>query len=97
MNSEKILTVLESPYVSEKASLLAANFRQYAFRVQVNATKPEIKKAVEQLFNVKVRAVRICNVKGKNTRFKQVLGKRKSWKKAYVTLTSDSNVISIGE
>jgi len=79
------MMVLLSPVVSEKASLAAEN-QQYAFRVATDATKREIGRAVEALFEVKVEGVQVVNVKGKKKRFGQRLGIRQDWRKAYVRL-----------
>lgn len=86
MNAEKILTVLRYPHISEKATILADKKKQYAFKVLPTATKREIKAAVEQFFNVKVKSVTVMNMPGKHKRFKNTTGKRSDWKKAYVTL-----------
>lgn len=82
----RLLTVLQSPYFSEKAD------QQYVFSVDPTAKKSEVKQAIEFLFHVKVSAVRSLNVKGKVKRFKQRLGKRKNWKKAYVTLNPGDQI-----
>lgn len=86
VNQERLLQVIHRPHVSEKTTLIGEKHRQFAFEVASDATKPEIKQAVELLFEVQVTAVRVCNVKKKARRFKQVLGYRKGWKKAYVAL-----------
>jgi large subunit ribosomal protein L23 len=86
MNAERLLMVLREPHTSEKATVMAEKFKQFTFKVLNTATKPEIKQAVEQMFNVKVKNVSVMNVKGKNKRFKQLAGKRSDWKKAFVTL-----------
>ena len=86
MNQERLMKVLLGPIVSEKAALAADASGQYAFRVAADATKREIGRAVEKLFDVKVDRVQVLNVKGKNKRFGQRLGKRKDWRKAYVRL-----------
>jgi large subunit ribosomal protein L23 len=86
MNEERLLQVLLSPHVSEKSTRLADEARQHVFKVAPDATKPEVRKAVEKLFDVKVQAVRIVNTKGKVKRFGQRMGRRSDWKKAYVTL-----------
>ncbi len=84
--SIRLLTVVQRPCISEKASLLADKYRQFVFMVVKTATKPMIKQAIEVVFNVKVSAVQVLNVKGKVKRFKKIQGKCKDWKKAYVTL-----------
>lgn len=86
MNQERILNVLRFPHTSEKTTLLADKHKQFTFKVLPTATKDEVKAAVEQLFNVKVKEVTVLTVKGKTKRFKQTTGKRSDWKKAYVTL-----------
>lgn len=78
--------VIKGPHVSEKASIVADKNKQITFRVLKNATKLEIKRSVEFLFNVKVKSINVVNIKGKTKRFKQMLGKRSDYKKAYVTL-----------
>ena len=86
MNQERLMNVLLAPIISEKATLAAAANAQYAFRVAPDATKREIGRAVETLFDVKVDRVQVLNVKGKRKRFGQRLGKRSGWRKAYVRL-----------
>lgn len=86
MNAERLLMVLREPHTSEKATVMAEKFKQFTFKVLNTATKLEIKQAVEQMFNVKVKNVTIMNVKGKQKRFKQSSGKRSDWKKAFVSL-----------
>lgn len=86
MNAEKLLTIIREPVVSEKTTALADKQKQFTFRVLKTATKDEIKQAVEHLFNVKVKHVSVLNVKGKKKRFKQRMGVRSDWKKAYVAL-----------
>ncbi len=86
MNEERLLQVLLGPHVSEKATIIADQSKQITFRVLRDATKEEIKKAVEHLFDVKVAKVCSINVKGKEKRFKGSIGQRKDWKKAYVAL-----------
>ncbi len=92
MNEEKSLKVLLAPCISEKASMLKAGYRQYVFRVSRDSTKADIRGAVEQLFQVAVRSVRVCNAKGKPTRFGRTAGRRKTWKKAYVMLNQDQEI-----
>jgi large subunit ribosomal protein L23 len=92
MNNEKMYTVIVAPHVSEKSALNAQNNNQYVFKVQKAATKPEIKKAVENLFEVKVTNVQTSTMKGKEKRFGKYMGKRKDWKKAYITLAEGSTI-----
>lgn len=86
MNQERLLQVLLAPQISEKATFIADKNEQIAFRVATDATKPEIKAAVELLFKVQVESVQVLNVKGKVKRFRGAIGHRKSWKKAFVSL-----------
>ena len=86
MNPERLMTILLSPHVSEKSTLVADKHRQFVFKVRGDATKPEIKKAVEQMFKVEVDAVQALNVKGKRKLTGRIRGRRPVWKKAYVTL-----------
>lgn len=86
MNQERLMQVLLAPQISEKATYVADKHEQVVFRVTSDATKPEIKAAVELLFKVEVEAVQVANVKGKVKRFKGATGRRKGWKKAYVSL-----------
>lgn len=90
-NEERLLKVLLTPHVSEKATQ-AAVARQYVFKVVDDATKVEVKKAVELLFKVTVIAVQVSNVKGKIKTFARIKGKRKGYKKAYVTLKEGQNI-----
>ncbi|QLQ26510.1 MAG: 50S ribosomal protein L23 [Dechloromonas sp.] len=86
MNQERLMQVLLAPQISEKATYVADKNEQVIFRVAADATKPEIKAAVELLFKVQVETVRVANVKGKVKRFKGSVGRRKGWKKAFVSL-----------
>jgi large subunit ribosomal protein L23 len=86
MNQERLMQVILAPVVSEKSTFVAEKHQQVVFRVATDATKPEVKAAVELLFNVKVQGVTTVNVKGKVKRFGQRFGRRKDWKKAYVSL-----------
>ncbi len=82
----KLANVLLSPIVSEKSSVVAEAESRIVFKVQKDATKPQIKKSVELMFDVEVESVQVLNVKGKVKRFGRTLGKRSDWKKAYVKL-----------
>lgn len=86
MNQERLLRVLLSPHLSEKSTRVGDVHNQVVFKVTVDATKPEIRSAVEKLFNVKVKSVSTVSVKGKNKRFGKLAGRRPDSKKAYVTL-----------
>lgn len=96
MNQERLMNVLLAPVVSEKSTVAAEAANQYVFKVVADASKPEIKGAVELLFNVQVEQVRVSNVKGKTKRFGQRIGRRSDWKKAYVTLKSDQAIDFMG-
>ncbi len=85
-NTERLMLVLLAPQVSEKSTFVGEKNNQYVFRVLSDATKPEIKAAVELMFKKKVRAVQVANVKGKEKRSGKTIGRRRNWKKAYVSL-----------
>ena len=85
-SQERLLQVLLAPQISEKATAVAEKHEQVVFRVASDATKPEIKAAVELLFKVQVDSVQVLNVKGKVKRFGRSTGQRKGWKKAFVCL-----------
>lgn len=91
-NEERLLNVLLAPQISEKATFVAEQDNQVIFRVVSDATKPEIKAAVEKLFKVTVKGVQISNVKGKQKRFGRSLGRRQDWKKAYVNLAAGQEI-----
>jgi len=82
----RLMQVLLAPQISEKATFVADKNEQVVFRVASDATKPEVKAAVELLFKVEVKSVQVANVKGKVKRFGRSFGRRKDWKKAFVCL-----------
>ncbi len=86
MNQERLLQVLLGQVVSEKSTAAADAVNQHVFKVRRDADKTEVRAAIESLFNVKVKAVRTVNVKGKRKRFGRSFGRRSDWKKAYVAL-----------
>jgi large subunit ribosomal protein L23 len=96
MNRERLMKVLLAPHVSEKTTRIADSANQIVFKVLPDATKPEIKKAVETLFDVKVSSVQVMNLKGKKKRFGQAVGRRNNWKKAYVTLAEGQDIDFLG-
>ena len=96
MNNERLSKVLVGPLVSEKSTRVADQGNQIVFKVLPNASKPEIRKAVEKMFDVTVTAVQVTNVKGKVKRFGQTMGRRSDWKKAYVTLAEGSDIDFMG-
>ena len=96
MNEERLLKILLAPHVSEKSNRLTDRCNQVAFKVTRDATKPEIKDAVELLFKVKVTGVTVLNVKGKRKRFGALAGRRSDWKKAYVSLEAGHEIDFLG-
>lgn len=86
------MKVLLGPVVSEKSTLAADNNGQFVFRVTTDATKHEIGRAVELLFDVEVDNVRVLNVKGKRKRFGARNGRRPDWRKAYVRLKPGQDI-----
>ena len=92
MNQERLFKVLLGPHITEKAASAAGSATQVAFKVATDASKLEVKKAVEKLFEVKVEGVRVINVKGKTRRTKTGMGKRSDWKKAYVRLAEGQDI-----
>ncbi len=89
---ERLHQIILAPVVSEKSTRLTEKQSQYVFRVLRDSRKPEIKRAVELMFNVKVAAVRTLNNKGKSKRFGRSEGVRSDWKKAYVTLAEGQQI-----
>ena len=92
MNRERLMTVLIQPHVSEKAANVTEKANQYVFRVRDDASKAEVKMAVELMFEVKVEGVNLLNKPGKTRRFKNVAGKRNGYKKAYVSLQTGQSI-----
>ncbi len=92
MNKERLMETLRSPVISEKSTLAADLNRQFVFEVAPDSTKPEIRKAVEMMFDVKVENVRVVNVKGKVKRSGHRLGRRKDIRKAYVRLAPGNDI-----
>jgi len=92
-HQERLMNVIRGPHLSEKAHLAAEN-NQVVLKVRTDATKTEIRQAVELLFEVQVDDVKVVNVKGKNKRFGQTRGRRSDWKKAYVRLAEGSSLES---
>jgi large subunit ribosomal protein L23 len=85
-------TVLLEPHFSEKVAVLGDLSNQYAFKVARDASKPEIKAAVEGLFDVRVESVTTTNVKGKTKRTARGMTRKKNWKKAYVRLADGQDI-----
>jgi len=96
MNQERLMKVVLAPHISEKSTIVADRNRQFVFKVIPDATKPEIKKAIELMFNVKVDGVQVVNVPAKTKRFGQTEGQRSGWKKAYVKLQEGHDIDFMG-
>jgi len=96
VKEERLYQILVSPHVSEKASAMADESRHVAFVVRPDATKTEIRAAVEKLFSVEVEAVQVVNMRGKMKRFGKTPGKRNNWKKAYVQLKPGHDIDFVG-
>ncbi|MCL1634373.1 50S ribosomal protein L23 [Luteimonas sp. SX5] len=92
MNNANLYNVIRAPRVSEKTARLQEISNQYAFEVANDATKADIKAAVEQIFDVKVESVNVVNVKGKNKAFRFRQGRRGDWRKAYVKLAEGQSI-----
>ena len=91
-SQERLMNVLLAPQISEKATHVAEKNEQVIFRVATDATKPEIKAAVEMLFKVNVNSVQVACVKGKIKRMGRLVGRRNDWKKAYVCLAPGQEI-----
>ena len=93
----RLMQVLIAPVISEKATMVAEKSNAVTFKVMRDATKPEIKAAVELLFKVEVKGVSVTNVKGKTKRFGKSIGRRDNVRKAYVTLKPGQELNLSGE
>jgi len=89
---ERLMQVLLAPTVSEKSTFVGDKNNQVVFRVADDATKSEVKAAVELLFKVKVKGVQVSNVKGKEKKTGRIMGRRRNWKKAYVCLAQGQEI-----
>jgi len=96
MKQERLMNILLEPRVTEKSTLVSDKNRQFVFKVTRNATKPDIKQAVELLFEVEVESVQVSNVNGKRKLFGRRPGKRSDWKKAYVKLKPGFDIDFMG-
>jgi len=96
MSVERLYKVLLAPRMTEKSTRIAESSNQYVFKVSSDSNKSEIKAAVEKLFEVNVKSVRIVNVKGKSKTFKLRSGKRNNWKKAYVRVQEGQVIDLLG-
>lgn len=92
MNQERLMKVLVAPIVSEKSTMMAEKNGQVAFRVLQDATKPEIRAAVELLFKVQVESVQVLNQVGKQKRHGRFIGRRRNVRKAYVSLAPGQEI-----
>ncbi|MGI9249784.1 MAG: 50S ribosomal protein L23 [Pseudohongiellaceae bacterium] len=93
MTPERMYSIILGPHVSEKSTLLSEEHKQYTFKVAANATKPQIREAIETLFEVDVEELQVLKVKGKTKRTaRQKLRKRSDWKKAYVRLSAGQEI-----
>ena len=93
MTPERMYTVILGPHVSEKTTILGEKNNQYTFRVAMDATKPEIKAAVEEIFEVAGEDLQVLNVKGKTKRTNRgKIRRRSNWKKAYVRLEAGHEI-----
>ena len=93
---ERLMTVLEGPLLTEKGAMSAEMHNQVVFKVRTDATKAEIRQAVELLFEVEVKGVQVINYRGKSKRFGMTRGRRNDWKKAYVRLAEGSQIDFLG-
>ncbi len=96
MNTEQLMKVLVAPRISEKSSRVADSNNQFVFEVARAASKPDIKKAVELMFEVEVKSVQVSNIKGKQKMFRRSAGRRPGIKKAYVTLKEGFDIEFLG-
>ncbi len=96
MNDQRLYQVILAPHVSEKTATAAEMEGRHTFRVASDASKLEVRKAVEKLFSVDVRGVQIVNVRGKTKRFGSSEGKRSDWKKAIVRLAEGQDIDFMG-
>jgi len=92
MHNEKLFTLIKSPIVTEKSARIGESLKQVVFKVDLSANKREIKKAVEELFKVEVTKVTTSIMKGKKKRNRNGLHKKSDYKKAFVTLSKDSDI-----
>ncbi|GAB3775540.1 50S ribosomal protein L23 [Ramlibacter monticola] len=93
----RLMQVLVAPIISEKATMVADKTNAVTFKVLQDATKPEIKAAVELMFNVQVKGVSVANIKGKQKRFGRSQGRRDNIRKAYVSLMPGQELNFSGE
>ena len=92
MNPNRLTQVVIAPVISEKSTLVGEKQNQYVFRVMQDATKAEVKAAIESLFKVSVDAVNVVNIAGKQKRFGRSMGRRRNIRKAYVSLAAGQEI-----
>ncbi|MBT4159802.1 MAG: 50S ribosomal protein L23 [Gammaproteobacteria bacterium] len=92
MNDERLYKIILGAHISEKATVIADQANQFAFKVVKDATGPEIKEAVEKIYDVEVKKVSVMNVKGKVKRSLRGASRKPSWKKAYVSLAAGHDI-----
>lgn len=92
MNQERLYKILLGAHISEKATIIADEANQFAFKVAKNATKPEIKEAVETIYKVPVKDVTVLNVKGKIKASVRGISRKPNWKKAYVRIEDGHDI-----
>ena len=92
MSDSALYNIILAPHVSEKGTQLADSAQQVVFKVAIDATKPQIRRAIEKLFSVEVESVQVVRHKGKKKNFGRVPGKRKDWKKAYIRLKQGQDI-----
>ena len=97
VKNSQYLQAIVAPQITEKATFVADKFNQVAFKVRKNATKEEVKQAIELMFKVEVTAVNILNMNGKTKRAGRLMGKRNDWKKAYISLKAGQEINFTGE
>ena len=92
MSDSALYNIILAPHVSEKGTQLADSAQQVVFKVAIDATKPQIRRAIEKLFSVEVESVQVFRQKGKKKNFGRIPGKRKDWKKAYIRLKQGQDI-----
>ena len=92
MSDSGLYNVILAPHVSEKTTQMADQSGQVVFRVAIDATKPQIRRAVEKMFSVEVESVQVVRQKGKKKNFGRIAGRRKDWKKAYIRLKQGQDI-----
>jgi large subunit ribosomal protein L23 len=97
MSDSGLFKIILGPHVSEKSTMMAEDSRQVVLKVSIDASKPQIRRAVEKLFSVEVESVQVLRQKGKQKNFGRIPGRRKDWKKAYVKLKEGQDLDFLSE